>query len=408
MAKVAVLGFGVVGGGTVELIYKNKEKIEKSAGKSIDVKYILDLRDFPDSPFADKVVHDINVILNDDEVTLVAECMGGVNPAYDFVKGCLERGKSVATSNKELVAQKGAELLKIAKEKNCNFFFEASVGGAIPIIRPMHQCLAANEITSVSGILNGTTNFILTKMINENMKFDDALKMAQQLGYAEADPTADVEGLDACRKICILSSLAFGKHVYPDSVHTEGITKITPEDIEYAENWGGSVKLIGTVKKLDNGKILPLVAPHFVCSENPISSVSDVFNAVMVCGDAIDRAMFYGRGAGKFPTASAVVADIIDAAKADGTSISQVWEDAGTQDFIDDYSNCRTRMYIRLSGADKSAVEKAFEDVEFLARENAPSGEVAFVTNEMRECDIDEKLSAVGGEVLGKIRLLEV
>ena len=245
-------------------------------------------------------------------------------------------------------------------------------------------------------------------MINENMKFDDALKMAQQLGYAEADPTADVEGLDACRKICILSSLAFGKHVYPDSVHTEGITKITPEDIEYAENWGGSVKLIGTVKKLDNGKILPLVAPHFVCSENPISSVSDVFNAVMVCGDAIDRAMFYGRGAGKFPTASAVVADIIDAAKADGTSISQVWEDAGTQDFIDDYSNCKTRMYIRLSGADKSAVEKAFEDVEFLARENAPSGEVAFVTNEMRECDIDEKLSAVGGEVLGKIRLLEV
>lgn len=399
MAKIAVLGFGVVGSGTVELFYRNKESIIKKAGKDLDIKYILDIRDFPDSPYADKLVKDINVILNDDEVTLVAECMGGVKFAYGFVKDCLLKGKSVATSNKELVAQKGAELLAIAKEKGCNFFFEASVGGAIPIIRPMHQCLAANEITAVAGILNGTTNFILTKMIEENMKFDDALSMAQKLGYAEADPTADVEGLDACRKICILSSLAFGKHVYPENVHTEGISAITPRDINDAEKWGGAVKLIGTVRKLSDEKIMPYVAPHFVCRENLISSVNDVFNAVMVSGDAIDKAMFYGRGAGKFPTASAVVADIIDMAKAAKTSISQVWEDADNSAFVEKIENNETEMYVRVKSSDKAVIEKF--GAEIISDEN---GEVSFVTPCLSEKEIDEKLA--GTEVVSKIRIL--
>lgn len=408
MAKIAVLGFGVVGSGTVELFYKNKDKITEKAGCTLDIKYILDLRDFPGNPFESKLTKDVKDIVDDDEVTLVAECMGGVNPAFDFVKSCLEKGKSVVTSNKELVAKKGALLLKTAKEHGCNFLFEASTGGAIPIIRPLHQCLAANDITAVAGILNGTTNFILTKMINENMPFEEALSTAQKLGYAEKDPTADVEGHDACRKICILSSLAFGKHVYPEWVHCEGITKITAEDALYADSWGGAVKLIGSVKKMPDGKILPMVRPAFVCKGNLLSSVSDVFNGIMVYGDAIDQVMFYGRGAGKFPTASAIVADLIDAAKMNGTSISQVWEDSDNNSFIADYKDDVLPFYVRAKGVSADKAREIFGDVEMLSRKDQPADENAFITLPIKERDFDKKLADLGGEILGAIRVLDV
>lgn len=409
MAKAAVLGYGVVGSGTVELFYKNAESIRKRTGqKDLDIKYILDIREFPDSPYVNKFTKNFDDILNDDEVSIVAEVMGGVHPAYDFVKAALEKGKSCVTSNKEMVAQKGAELLKIAKEHNCNFMFEASTGGAIPIIRPLHQCLAANDITAVAGILNGTTNFILTKMFSENMAFDDALALAQKLGYAEKNPAADVEGLDACRKICILSSLVYGKHVYPDYIHTEGITAITKADVEYAEVWGGKVKLIGSVKKCANGKILPMVRPAFVCNDMQLSNISDVFNGITVYGDGFDEVMFYGRGAGKLPTASAVLGDVIDCARLSGTSVSQTWEDSDNADFIEDYKNDTVAMYVRTSGADKAQIEKLFGNVEYLAKDNAPAGEIAFITPELVEKDIDEKLSALNGEILGKIRVLNL
>ena len=346
--KFAVLGHGVVGSGVVELFYKNKKSIEKRAGTEMDIKYILDLRDFPDSPYKDKFTKDFNDILNDDEVTSVAECMGGVEPAFTFVKACLEKGKSVSTSNKELVAEKGDILLQAAKDHNCNFFFEASVGGAIPIIRPLHRCLAANDITKVAGILNGTTNFILTKMYNDNMPFADALKLAQELGYAEKDPTADIEGHDACRKICIISSLVYGKHVYPKSVYTKGITQVELCDVEAADVLGYAIKLVASVTKLDNGKILPSVMPTLVSYDNIMAGVNDVFNAVLVYGDGVDQTMFYGRGAGKLPTASAVLGDVIETAKGTGTVLSQTWESASDDSFIENCDSYTSRWYFRV------------------------------------------------------------
>ena len=414
MSKIAVMGFGVVGSGTVELFYKNKINIEEKAGKLLDIKYILDIRDFPDNPYADKFVKDINVILNDAEVDIVVEVMGGLKPAFEFVRSCLSKGKTVVTSNKELVATKGYELLNIAKENNCNFFFEASVGGGIPIIRPLHQCLAANEITEIAGILNGTTNFILTKMIDEQMSFYDALGMAQTLGYAEKDPTADVEGHDACRKICILASLAFGKHVYPDKVHTEGISAITLEDVEYAENWGGVIKLIGSVKKLPNGKIVPLVRPALIKKSSQLSTIDDVFNGIMVMGDAIDKVLFYGRGAGKLPTASAVVADVIDAAKSTGTSNSQTWAEGRNVDFIEDYNKCEVSMYVRISCENRdeavSIIKNIFGEVKYLTRKGREKTELAFTTPVMVEEVITSKLSELTNNnisILGKIRVLD-
>jgi len=346
--KFAVLGHGVVGSGVVELFYKNKKSIEKRAGTEMDIKYILDLRDFPDSPYKDKFTKDFNDILNDDEVTSVAECMGGVEPAFTFVKSCLEKGKSVSTSNKELVAEKGDILLRAAKEHNCNFFFEASVGGAIPIIRPLHKCLAANDIEKVAGILNGTTNFILTKMYNENMPFSEALSLAQKLGYAEKDPTADIEGHDACRKICIISSLVFGKHVYPKDVYTKGISQIELCDVAAADVLGYAIKLLASVRKTDGGKILPAVMPTLLPYESIMSGVNDVFNAVLVYGDGIDQAMFYGRGAGKLPTASAVMGDVIEAVKHKVTVFSQSWDSSEDNSFIDSIDNLSARWYFRV------------------------------------------------------------
>ena len=377
MKKFAVLGHGVVGSGVVELFYKNKANIEKHAGSKMDIKYILDLRDFPDSPYKDKFTKNFDDILNDDEVVAVAECMGGVEPAFTFTKKLLEKGKSVSTSNKELVAKKGDILLKSAKEHNCNFFFEASVGGAIPIIRPLHRCLAANDITKVSGILNGTTNFILTKMYNDNMPFSEALALAQKLGYAEKDPTADIEGHDACRKICIISSLVFGKHVYPESVFTKGISDIQLCDVSSADMLGYSIKLIATVSKTSNGKILPVVMPMLVPSENIIAGVSDVFNAVLVYGDGIDKTMFYGRGAGKLPTASAVLGDIIESVKHDVTVFSQTWESSQDDSFIDDVDNFTARWYFRTPS--ENVLSTGIGDTYDVHEDGS---EYAFVTND--------------------------
>lgn len=386
MVQVAVMGHGVVGSGVVEVLENHKESIAKRAKEEINIKYILDIREFPDSPYADKFTKNFQDIVDDDEVRVVAEVMGGVNPAYDFTKKCLLAGKSVVTSNKELVATKGAELLQIAKDNNVNYLFEASVGGGIPIIRPISQCLAANEFVEIAGILNGTTNFILTKMIKDNMAFEDALKMAQELGYAERNPAADVEGHDACRKIAILASLSYGKHIYPELVHTQGITKITLEDVAYATSWGGVIKLIGQVMRLDDGRLDISVEPMFISHESQLSSVDDVFNGILVRGDATGDVVFYGKGAGKLPTASAVVADIIDCVKHLKARKYLYWAD-GDASLVKPYEETEFPVYIRVQAADKdAAAEKAaelFSQVKSLSRSEAPADEYAFTTGSM-------------------------
>ncbi|MEG2396659.1 MAG: homoserine dehydrogenase [Oscillospiraceae bacterium] len=396
---VAVMGYGTVGSGVVEVLSKNRESIAKRSGQSdISVKYILDLRDFPGDINEDKFVKDFNTILNDDEVKIVVETMGGLNPAFQFVSSCLKAGKSVVTSNKELVAAKGYDLLTIAEENNVNFLFEASVGGGIPIIRPISQCLAANEIDEIAGILNGTTNFILTMMIDKAMSFEDALKIAQDNGYAEKDPTADIEGADACRKICILASLCFGKHVYPDVVYTEGITKITLEDVSYIADFGGVIKLLGRAKRQENGKISAMVTPAIVKNGSQLSSVSDVFNAILVRGDAIGDVVFYGKGAGKLPTASAVVADVIDCAKHTARKKIFGWNKS-EDDYVVDYKTLTTSFYIRANTADadiaKADLKSTFKDVKFLSRDDAPKNEIAFVTGKDVENVLDAKLKSI-------------
>lgn len=401
MKNIAVLGYGVVGSGTVEVLYKNKESLEKKIGEEYEVKRILDLRDFPDSPYADKFTKNFDDIVNDPEIDVVAEVLGGVQFSYPYVKACLEAGKSVVTSNKELVAAKGAELLRIAREHDVNFFFEASVGGGIPIIRPLNQCLSANEIDEIAGILNGTTNFILTKMIKEGMGFDEALKIAQELGYAERNPAADVEGHDTCRKICILASLAFGKHVYPDNIHTEGITKITLEDVKYCESMGAVIKLIGYASN-KNGKVAIMTCPAVIDGESQLAGVNDVFNAILVRGDATGDVVFYGKGAGKLPTASAVVSDIVIAAKEKTTTRMMSWEDS-EQNFIVPTDELSNRFYVR-ANADKAQVEAEFGAVRYLTRENAPENEVAFITGELNEKLFAEKCNKIN--VIGTIRVL--
>lgn len=396
MKKFAVLGYGTVGSGVVELFYRNRAKIEQKAGEPMELGYILDLRDFPDSPFADKFVKNIDAILNDPDVAVVAECMGGVEPAFSYLMQFLKHGISVATSNKELVAKKGAELLAAAKEHSCNCFFEASVGGAIPIIRPLHRCLAANEITEIYGILNGTTNYILNKMLTDGMSFETALEKAQKHGYAEREPSADVDGHDACRKICILASLAFGKHVYPESVYTKGIREISLDDASAADALDGAIKLIAFVKKLDDGRILPAVMPMYVPHENMISRVDGVFNCVEVCGDAIDRAYFCGRGAGKFPTASAVMADIIEEIKHHKTVFSQFWVDDGTQDFIAGIDELTCGMFIRFD-ADLDAAKLSEFVSQYLASHGHTNEPVEAVNN---ACLITKQLAKAERDAL--------
>lgn len=415
MVQAAVMGYGVVGSGVVEVIMEHSDSIKRRTKEGIEVKYILDIRDFPDSPFPEKFTKSFEDILNDDEVKVVAEVMGGVNPAYDFTRKLLESGKSVVTSNKELVATKGAELLRIAKEHNVNYLFEASVGGGIPIIRPLSQCLAANDVIEVAGILNGTTNFILTKMIRENMSFEDALAMAQKLGYAERNPAADVEGHDAGRKISILASLVYGKHVYPDYVHTQGITKITLQDVAYASAWGGVIKLIGQVKRLDDGKLDITVEPMFISGDSQLSGVDDVFNGILVKGDATGDVVFYGKGAGKLPTASAVVADMMDCVKHLQKRKYLEWTD-GDADVVKPYNETSYAAYYRVSGMISEdqmlkMAEECFGEVKPIALSGAKPSETAFCTGEMVVADQEKaaaKLEKSGIEILSKIRIADL
>ena len=412
MIQFAVLGYGTVGSGVVEVFFRNRESLEKKAGVPLGLKYILDVREFPDSPYKDLFVKDFDTILNDASVGVVAEVIGGVEPALTFTKACLGRGKSVVTSNKELVAQHGAELLAIARANNVNYLFEASVGGGIPIIRPLHSCLAANRIEEVIGILNGTTNFILTKMFREGMSFESALALAQRLGYAERDPAADVEGHDACRKICILASLAFGEHVYPHDVSAEGITKITSEDVAYAASCGCVIKLIGAARRGEGGKrMTAYVAPAFINRETQLGTIDDVFNGILVRGDATGDVVFYGKGAGKLPTASAVVSDMIACAKADGSSASMSWKPSQGGNVAPQGDHV-TAMYLRCRAFETNALEEAvkiFGKVKALSRPDKPTNEAAFITPALTEREIDDvcgKLAAAGIDILGKIRVL--
>lgn len=394
MSKVAVLGFGVVGSGVYEVIRTNAQSIRRKSGKDIDIKYILDIRDFPDHEEKHLFVKDFETILNDCEVDIVAEVIGGTNPAYDFTKRALLAGKSVVTSNKELVATHGTELLKIAEEKGVSYLFEASVGGGIPIIRPLHQCLAANEITEIAGILNGTTNYILTQMIKEGKDFSDALSDAQKKGYAEANPAADVEGTDACRKIAILSSLAYGKEVNCAKIETRGITDLSLTDVSYAEKFGFVIKLIG-YSNFTDGKVTVFVSPMMIPKNSSLAGVDDVFNAIMVCGNEVGDVMFYGRGAGKLPTASAVVADIIDIASGKAINSPIRWSEK-TDDFIAPVALSTWRHFIRADIALKDKISEIFGDVDIVTLSTVKD-EFAFITPEISIGELDGKISGICG-----------
>ncbi len=399
MTQIAVLGYGTVGSGVVEVIETNQKLINKRAGDEVNVKYVLDLRDFPGDKIQEKIVHDYNIIVNDPEVQVVVEVMGGVNPAYEFVKAALEAGKSVATSNKALVAKHGAELLAIAKSKNVNFLFEASVGGGIPIIRPLNTCLTADDVDEISGILNGTTNYILSKMTFEGLDFDTVLKDAQDKGYAERNPEADVEGHDACRKIAILTSLVMGQQVNFEEIHTEGITKITAEDIQYAESMDRRIKLIARSKK-ENGNVFAMVAPFLLDKEHPLYSVNDVFNAIFVHGNMLGDSMFYGSGAGKLPTASAVVADIVDAVK-QKNNVPVEWKEESLQ--LADNSHATRRFFVRCTD-DQTKVEAIFGKCQWMVND-VVAGECGFITEVLSEQEFAEKAAKLSG-MINRIRLM--
>ena len=387
--KVAVMGYGTVGCGVVKVLKMNEESIaEKSVNGKIEVKYILDIKEITDEN-AHLVTKNFDDILNDDEIKVVVETMGGLNPAFKFVSECLKKGKSVVSSNKELVAEKGLELMKIASENGAMFEFEASVGGGIPVIRAITDSLNSNEITDVAGIINGTTNFILTKMVNEGAAYADVLKEAQALGYAEKDPTADVEGLDAGRKICILSALAFGKHVYPDKVHTEGITSIKLEDVALADKLGCVIKLIARAKREEDG-ITVMVSPALLSKSSPLAFVSGVNNAVLVRGNAVGDVMLYGPGAGMLPTASAVVSDIIDCCNKWGSDkkIDMFWEEEAPEGFIKDCLEARTSLFVR-GGFTEAEVKAVFGDVGDIY----VGEETAFITPEKIEKELRESLT---------------
>ncbi|HKL99829.1 MAG TPA: homoserine dehydrogenase [Mobilitalea sp.] len=402
MINVAVLGYGTIGSGVVEVLNTNGESIDKRAGEKINIKYVLDLREFPGDPVMDILVHDINTILNDPEVNIVVEVMGGIKPAYDFVKEALMKGKSVVTSNKELVAKHGAELLDIAKERNLNFLFEASVGGGIPIIRPLNQSLTADEIVEITGILNGTTNYILSKMSDDAIDFDTALKNAQSMGYAERNPSADVDGHDACRKIAILSSLAFGMQVDFEDIYTEGITKISDVDIKYAKEIGARIKLFATSIRDKDEFVYAMVSPVMIKSNHPLYSVNDVFNGIFVRGNVIGDVMFYGSGAGKLPTASAVVADIVDAAKHIGKNIWTIWSSKKLE--LTDINQVKHRFFFRIS--DNPALRQKVKDL-FGIVEEVTAGikdEYAFITESITEQEMKSKSEEIR-EILSVIRV---
>ena len=389
MIKAAVMGYGTIGSGVVEVLQINQKSIAGKAGDGIEIKYVLDLRDFPGDPIQDKVVHDVNVIVQDPEIKIVVETMGGAETAYTFVKAMLEAGKHVTTSNKALVADKGAELIALAKEKNVNFLFEASVGGGIPIIRPLNSSLTADEIEEITGILNGTTNYMMTKMANDGLEFEDVLKDAQERGYAEKDPTADVEGYDACRKIAILTSLVCGQQVDFHDIHTEGITKISASDIKYAAKMGRSIKLLASSRKTRDG-YQAMVAPFMLSPAHPLYNVNDVFNAVFVRGNVLGDAMFYGSGAGKLPTASAVVADMIDIAKHLDSNIWVEWSSKKLT--LSDFKEAENVFFVRTSSG-KEIIEKVFGSVDYI--DAGIEGECGFVTECMTEDAFAEKASEI-------------
>ncbi|MCI8376197.1 MAG: homoserine dehydrogenase [Lachnospiraceae bacterium] len=389
MIQTAVMGYGTVGSGVVEVLNTNQESINRRAGDAINIKYVLDLREFPGDPIESKLIHDFETIINDPEIRIVVEVMGGVEPAYTFTKRCLEAGKSVCTSNKELVARHGAELLEIAKERELNYLFEASVGGGIPIIRPLNSSLTADEIIEITGILNGTTNYILSQMTHEGIDFDTALKEAQEKGYAERNPEADVEGYDACRKIAILTSLASGCQVDYEDIYTEGITKVTAEDIKYARKMGRAIKLLATSKK-ENGRFFAMVAPFLISELHPLYSVNDVFNAIFAKGNVLGDVMFYGSGAGKLPTASAVVADVVDAAKHLHRNIMTFWSSQKLE--LTDLSDAKRRFFVRVKGdKKKDAIKMAeiFGPIEVVTADLA--GEFGFITGEYTEAEYQER-----------------
>lgn len=393
MTKVAILGFGTVGSGVAEVLSKNSQGIARRSGGEIQVKYILDVRDFPDSPFKDCFVKDFSIIENDPEVEVVVETIGGAKVALEFTTRALKAGKSVVSSNKELVATHGYELLQLAKANGVSYLFEASVGGGIPILRPLTNCLAANEVEQITGILNGTTNYILTRMIKAGLTFEQALKEAQDNGYAEKDPTADVDGHDACRKICILSALACGQHVYPQQVPTQGIREVTLADVAYADSCGYKIKLLGRCLREPEGKVCAFVAPHLVSCENPLAGVEDVFNAIAVTGNAVGDVMFYGRGAGKLPTASAVVADVIDIARDPKRDRGNQWG-PGSEDLVVSSDSLTSRWYVR-ANLSMDQARLACGEILPLARSGAPAQEAAFLTQPMTYSQLMDRLAGV-------------
>ena len=397
MIKVAVLGYGNIGSGVVAVLLNNKEEIAKQAGDEIVPVRVLDLRDFPGDVMEGKVVRDISLITGDQEISIVIETMGGTKPAYDFVKACLMAGKHVATSNKELVATHGPELIQIAHEHTCNYLFEASVGGGIPIIRPLNYSLTAEKIDAISGILNGTTNYILTKMEREGAAFEEVLKEAQEKGYAERNPEADIEGYDACRKIAILSSLMCGKNVRYQDIYTEGITKITADDFKYAKVMDCTIKLLGLAKE-ENGGLYAMVSPFLISKNHPLSMVNDVFNAVCVHGNMLGDSMYYGRGAGKLPTASAVVSDVVDCARHIGKIITCFWDAEDVK--LTNVDEVERAFFVRVEKAKEQEAKETFGDVKEVTA--GVDGEFAFVTGRMSEKEFNEKAEKVG--VISRIR----
>ena len=403
MAKVAIMGYGTVGSGVYDIIKTNSDKLSRSAnGESVDIKYILDIRDFDDHPEKELFTKEFNDILNDDEVSVVAEVMGGLHSAYEFTKSLLEAGKSVVTSNKELVATYGTELLEIARGKNVNYFFEASVGGGIPIIRPMHQCLTANNILKIAGILNGTTNYILDQMIRKGKTFETALKDAQNNGFAERNPAADIEGHDACRKIAILASLASGKMIDYNDIDTDGITNITLDDVKYAAAMDSVIKLIGYAQFDENGKVYSIVSPMVIKNSSPLAGVDGVFNAIMVTGDCVGDVMFYGKGAGKLPTASAVVADVVDAVKHSDRSKKIFWEKP-TENIMADIDSKKFEYFVRTTDSAEN-VQKIFGKCEFV--DNIIDNESAFVTSPLTKSEVEEKLAKLS-DIVANIRVMD-
>jgi len=403
MAKVAVLGYGTVGSGVVEVIERNNAEVSKSAGEEMHVKYILDLRDFPGDPYEDKVVHDFNLILEDKEVSIVCEVMGGVGAAYQFTRQALEAGKSVCTSNKELVAKHGAELIELAAANGCNYMFEASVGGGIPLIRTINNALTPERIVAITGILNGTTNYMLTKMEREGADYHQVLKQAQELGYAERNPEADVEGYDACRKIAILSSLMAGKTVDPEKLYTEGISKIGTADFAFANAAGMTIKLLARAGLQEDGSILAMVAPFLISRDHALAMVNDVFNGVFVTGNMLGDTMYYGHGAGKLPTASAVAADVIDCARNRGRKLPCIWERAEVK--LANVAETEKKFFVRAKASGRRAVEEAFAGGSGLEAAEYPD-EFGYVTPAMKEREFDEKYAALGDVALNRIRLL--